>query len=86
MKQIISHWVPAAFCAFLCVMALFGVARTGNAGWWEPAFFAFLPMCFFGVGTVTTDMRRQIQELKTQLAAVQTGERVNSPLTIESAP
>lgn len=78
MKQTFSHWVPAIFCAFLCTVALIGavvgVARGGQMGWWEPAFFAFLPMCFFYVGAVTSDMRRQIQELRDQLATVH-GER-----------
>jgi len=70
MKQTLGHWTPAAFCAFISLMALF--ASTGSdAGWWRPAFFAFLPMCFFFVGAATSRMQREIRELRRQLAELQ---------------
>ena len=70
MKQGLSHWIPAAFCAFLSLMALF--ASTGSdTGAWRPAFFAFLPMCFFFVGAATSGMQREIRDLRKQLTELQ---------------
>jgi len=67
MKQNIGHWIPAAFCGFLSLIALFG-SISSESGWWRPAFFAFLPMCFFFVGAATSRMQREIEELRKQLA------------------
>ena len=71
MKQTLKtlgHWTPAAFCAFISFAALF--APSGS-DWWRPAFFAFLPMCFFFVGAATSQMQREIRELRKQLAESQ---------------
>ena len=73
MKTIV-HWVPAAFCAFLSGFAIIWP----NAEWWRPAFFAFLPMCFFFVGNVTFQMHRELQTLRTQLAEARGNSVVNS--------
>ena len=70
MRQAISYWVPAAFCAFISLIALFG-STSSDAGWWRPAFFAFLPMCFFFVGALMSQMQREIRELRKQLAQMQ---------------
>ena len=70
MKQTISYWVPAAFCAFISLIALFG-SISSDAGWWRPAFFAFLPMCFYFVGALMSQMQREIRELQKQLAQMQ---------------
>jgi hypothetical protein len=70
MKQTLGHWIPAAFSAFLSLIALY--ASTGSdTGWWRPAFFAFLPMCFFFVGAATARMQGEIRELQKQLADLQ---------------
>jgi hypothetical protein len=71
MKQTISHWIPAVFCTFISLMALFASAAS-DAGWWRPTFFAFLPMCFLFVGFATSQMHREIRELRKQLARMQT--------------
>jgi Ca2+/Na+ antiporter len=70
MRQIIRHWLPAAFCAVISIIALF-VSVNSRAGWWSPTFFAFLPMCFFFVGSVTYQMQCEIRELRKQLAEMQ---------------
>jgi len=70
MKQTISHWTPAAFCAFLSLIALYG-SIASDAGWWRPAFFCFLPMCFLYVGFVTYQMQREIRELRKSIAEMQ---------------
>ncbi len=70
MRQKTSHWIPAAFCAILSLTAL--SASTGSdAGWWRPAFLAFLPMCFFFVGATTSGMQREIRDLQKQVAETQ---------------
>lgn len=70
MRQRISYWVPAAFCGFISFMALLGsVLPYGN--WWQPTFFAFLPMCFFFVGSAMYGMSRELRELRQRLAALE---------------
>ncbi len=70
MRQTLGHWTPAAFCAFISLTALFA-STASDAGWWRPAFFAFLPMCFFFVGAATSGMQREIRELRKQLTELQ---------------
>jgi hypothetical protein len=42
-----------------------------SSGAWQPAFFSFLPMCFFFVGANTSAMQREIQELRKQVTDLQ---------------
>jgi hypothetical protein len=65
-RQTIGQWIPAAFCAFLSLLALFG-STVSESKWWQPAFFAFLPMCFFFVGAATSQMQREIRDLRKQV-------------------
>jgi hypothetical protein len=67
----ISHWIPAAFCAFLSLIALVASVRSPDPAWWRPAFFAFLPMCFFFVGTTTTQMHRELRDLRQRLTELE---------------
>ena len=69
MKQAISNWLPAIFCAFLSLLAL-SMQIGSDSSAWKPAFYSFLPMCFFFVGLVTLQMQREIRELKTKMAEV----------------
>jgi hypothetical protein len=66
-----GHWASVAFCASLCAITLVqsigGAFSEGLGRNWQLVFLAFLPMCFYYVAAVTTDMRRQILELKTQV-------------------
>jgi len=63
----ISHWTPAAFCAFISLLAL-GMQIGSDSGAWKPAFYCFLPMCFFFAGAVTFRMHREIRDLQEQVA------------------
>ncbi len=63
----ITHWTPAAFCAFISLTALSIWGRSSGSGWWQPIFFSFLPMCFFFVGIVTFGMHRELRELRKRL-------------------
>lgn len=77
MKNSIHPWIPAAFCAFISLIPLsapfitlltpFELSDT----WWRPAFFAFLPFCFFLAGMVISQMQREIRDLRKQLEEVQ---------------
>ncbi len=67
MRQTVSHWIPAAFCALISLTAIFASVGS-DAGWWRPTFFAFLPMCFLFVGAATSRMQREIRELRDQIA------------------
>jgi len=67
----ITHWIPAAFCAFISLIALVASVGSPDAGWWRPAFFAFLPMCFFFVGTATTQMQRELRALRQRLTELE---------------
>jgi hypothetical protein len=70
MKTII-HWIPAAFCGFISLIVLVASVRSPDFGWWRPAFFAFLPMCFYFVGAATTQMHRELCELRQRLAELE---------------
>ena len=59
----ISFWIPATLCAVISMAALFGsVIR--DSTWWRPAFYAFLPACFFLVGAIMLRMYREIGRLR----------------------
>jgi hypothetical protein len=60
-KTSVQLFIPAVFCAFISLMALFvgDVAR--------PAFFAFLPMCFFFAAVPLIAMNKRIAELEERL-------------------
>jgi hypothetical protein len=67
----ISCWVPAGFCAFISFTALFASISSSDSGWWRPTFFGFLPMCFFFVGSVLTQMHRELRELRQRVTELE---------------
>jgi hypothetical protein len=72
----IGHWIPAGFCAFLSLLAL--SMQIGSESWtWKPAFYCFLPMCFFFVGMATSQMHREIRDLRKKLEEFQAKQRSN---------
>lgn len=74
MRQKFSHWIPLAFCAFLSLMALILQIALGPASFaWQPAFFCNLPLCFYFVGAMTTQLQREIRDLQAQVAQLQAG-------------
>ena len=69
MKQKISHWLPMAMCASLsliCVAAFIGFTTA-----WVIPFLCFLPMCFFFVAAVTSNLQREVRDLREQVAKLQ---------------
>jgi len=79
MKQKISHWIPMGFCACLALISLPTQIffSSGSSGAWVIPFLCFLPMCFFFVAAVTSNLQREVRDLREQVAKLQ-GKRVGS--------
>jgi hypothetical protein len=60
-KATVLLFIPAAFCAFISMMAAF---RGDNA---MPAFFAFLPMCFVFAAMPVLVMNKRLTDLEEKL-------------------
>jgi len=72
-RQILIHWLPFLFALFLCYTASSKLAAP-DMRYWEPAFYSFLPMCFFFVAAVTFSMAREIRELRAAIAKLKPNE------------
>ena len=57
----IQTFIPAIFCAFISLMPLF-LGETG-----KPAFFSFLPMCFFFAAMPAVNLNKRVAALEEQL-------------------
>jgi hypothetical protein len=65
-RERIIDWIPFAFAVYLCYSTLDHASR--DLKWWEPAFYSFLPMCFFFVGFVLYVTRGEVRELRRTVA------------------
>ena len=72
----IQIWMPFAFAALLSGMKL---CTPNGAG--DPAFFSFLPMCFFGVAASQSAIVKRLAALEG--SATQTSVRASPRLEIE---
>jgi hypothetical protein len=59
----ISFWVPTSLCACISMLALYG-SVIHDSKLWRPAFYLFLPLCFFLVGSITYRMHRELSRLR----------------------
>lgn len=66
-----SHFAPLMLGGIISLMALIGTAVPGQSAWWAPAFFSFLPMCFYFIGATTLAIHRELQELRRDVDAPQ---------------
>ena len=57
----IQMFIPAVFCGFIAIMDLF-MGENAN-----PAFFAFLPMCFFFAALPLIAMNKRLTDLEEKL-------------------
>lgn len=74
MRNTVRPFVPAIFCAALSLITLVANLTTsvmsGTAppfGSGDLAFYCFLPMCFYFVGTVFSQLQRENRELRARL-------------------
>ena len=74
--ETLQPWIPFAFAASLSYLALSNIAPRDMKAW-EPAFYSFLPMCFFFVGAVAHRMTREIRELRGAVAQLQASAKVD---------
>jgi hypothetical protein len=70
-QDIVLSALPFAFAMYLSYSTLSHLVRT-NLKEWEPAFYSFLPMCFFFVGLSVFISRREIRELRDKIARLGT--------------
>ncbi len=63
-SQIVRHWVPTVFCAFV-VYQYVGSGSSSPDNWRYISMW--LAMCFFFVGGVTYAMQKQIQHLEAEV-------------------
>jgi hypothetical protein len=68
-QDIVFSWLPFAFASYLSISTLSHIARTELRAW-EPAFFSFLPMCFFFAGVVGFATRMEIRKLRETVAVL----------------
>jgi hypothetical protein len=78
MRPRVSHWVATGFCAFISYLALFASATSGT-NWALPAFFAFLPMCFFFVAGVTSQLQREVGQLRRRVEELEEAQARTTP-------
>jgi hypothetical protein len=68
--QFVLPWLAFIYAVYLCYSTL-GRIPPSQAQYWEPAFYSFLPMCFFFAGTAIYVMGRDIRELRKKIAELE---------------
>lgn len=70
--EFVLPWLAFIYAAYLCYSTLSRIppSQTHN---WEPAFYSFLPMCFFFAGAAIYVMGRQIRELRQKIVELEAG-------------
>lgn len=68
-----APWMPTVFCATLSLITIcqnhwLTVVNHSDYGSWAVVFLCFLPMCFGFAGMAMSGMRREISELRKQVA------------------
>ena len=68
------RWGAFGFSVFLSCLPMIGLivrtVRGGSSEWWQPAFYGFLPMCFFFIGTELNASRIEMQKLRDEVEAL----------------
>jgi hypothetical protein len=63
----LSFWAPVAVCGVISFVSLLGCLHS-HSSWGLAAFFAFLPTCFFYVGSLMMQMHREILLLRERIS------------------
>src|SRR5215471_7715516 len=63
----VSFWAPVAVCGVISFVSLAGCLHS-HSSWGLAAFFAFLPTCFFYVGSLMMQMHREILHLRERIS------------------
>ena len=63
----LSFWAPVAVCGVISFVSLLGCLHS-HSSWGLAAFFAFLPTCFFYVGSLMMQMHREIVLLRERIS------------------
>lgn len=70
-RKQISVWIPVGFSAVLCIgtaiLNVIGPNRFGGMSAGMPAFFSFLPTCFFFAADALRDTRSEIEALEARI-------------------
>ena len=71
MRDKMSPWLPAIFCATLSLITVVANVAGQFAGSTRDvgaiAFYGFMPMCFFFVGACLSQLKKERQELQKQI-------------------
>src|SRR5215472_11333805 len=63
----LCFWAPVAVCGVISFVSLLGCLHS-HSSWGLAAFFAFLPTCFFYVGSLMMQMHREILLLRERIS------------------
>lgn len=83
MREKLRPWVPAIFCASLSLITIvsdvtIGILNRQKVGT-NAAFFCFIPMAFYFVGAMHSQLLRENRELRQQLQEVIASSRATEP-------
>jgi hypothetical protein len=70
MKQKLAPWLPPIYCSVLSLICLAAFLIRSQSEWFI-TFLCFLPMCFFFAAIATSNLQREIRELREQVAKLQ---------------
>ncbi len=69
MIQKLGNWIPMGFSAALSLICVSTFISFPTA--WVIPFLCFQPICFMFVATVTSNLQREVRELREQVAKLQ---------------
>jgi len=71
-SRFVLPWLAFISALYLCYSTLSRIPPS-QTHYWEPAFYSFLPMCFFFAGAAIYVMGREIRELRQKVVELEAG-------------
>jgi len=71
-SRFVLPWLAFIYAVYLCYSTLDRIPPS-QTQYWEPAFYSFLPMCFFFAGVAIYAMGREIRELRQKIVELEAG-------------